>query len=1223
MKQQKIYLSILFFCNSFFVTAQVNLQTGAATYSMPIFSYSDQSRLSTAISLDYFNGSGLQVNEIAGAVGTGWNLQAGGVITRVQRGLPDDQRRLTTTPNPVPQSLLMTSKQYRDTYFPNGYLFSVFTPQDNLTNIASMNKMLPSGYYINPAYGQPVNYRPAPVSEFVAADREQDIFELNYGKGVVEFVINKDLQVVTLNESRIKVDVVFENMLGLRIKTCISKFIVTDESGIQYIFSSRELSEECLYDNKRELKNPYGQDKIDLNENFISYNLTEGTWGNIPSTLIGAPYLPGQTPINNTYRFPVSIPRKTGNFIVTKWYLSKILNPMVSPQDKIDFVYEDYQINMIAGRSFYNLSSTGGAVVTKEFVSALRIKTIFCKNASVEFIYDNITRIDVPDIKPLKEIIIKKQNSLVNKFVFDYQYFLANLTKPYNYQFAEKEKFMIRLSLKSIQKIGNDGQSKEPATVFDYYLGDPNIVYSLNSINEPFYWGTRDIVPPMYSRFYDHWGYYRANPGGFGLDDKEFPVNYFYYPGENCQNGCVHRNAVSGGAKNGIIKSITNPLGGKLSFEYEQNQAFFNGQNIDNGGVRVKKINQYDGISHLNDLETEYKYVKSDGVTSTGWGYEIPIYRYAKIMRVYIQSRESGYTLGNPNITMASSVITSALTQLISNSLSKAISNFVQSFKMLMLTIVVQVIIDAFTPTPPEFTEELKTEIQSFPFNSKNPLPALYSRVEVLQKNNGLAANGKIVYDFTSDVDYSLYTPVIEFPFSNKPRYNTTCFGLPKKISILDNTGFVLKETYNEYELRADIAGVSMDWLTKKEVFDKYTLFTRSYYNELGTFNITQNTYYNLHHFTYLKSSTDRTFSKNNSGFIDNRVDYNYDLYSHQVTTKKITDSRGRVIETKTYYPKDYNLSALPILQAMVNKNIINVPIATETWQTNASGTIEMLSASVAEFGVAANGDYMPIKNYRLQTDKPVPINVIGAFNPSVLVRNSNLIKPETEITYSNTGNMVELKDIEAAKKNCTIYSNNVVNFSSNTTEYPIATITNAALSEVAYSSFEYDPPAGASNGIFLDNNWTITSANWTDELSPTGKRNIELNSTTTISANVSVTKDYKLTLWATSNSFSVNSFAPTIIGPTINGWTYYEYNIPSGAVSPIITGSCKIDELRLYPKSSNITTITYDAGIGKTSECDINNRIVYYEYDALGRLVKVRDESRNIIKTYEYNFKN
>jgi hypothetical protein len=48
--------------------------------------------------------------------------------------------------------------------------------------------------------------------------------------------------------------------------------------------------------------------------------------------------------------------------------------------------------------------------------------------------------------------------------------------------------------------------------------------------------------------------------------------------------------------------------------------------------------------------------------------------------------------------------------------------------------------------------------------------------------------------------------------------------------------------------------------------------------------------------------------------------------------------------------------------------------------------------------------------------------------------------------------------------------------------------------------------------------------------------------------------------------------------------------------------------------------TTTYDPLIGKTSECDENNRITYYQYDNLGRLQFVKDENSNIVKMYEYN---
>src|SRR5689334_2727437 len=72
--------------------AQVNLQTGGATFSLPIFNWQDdKSRLSGVVALGYTSGNGLKVNETASNAGQGWNLVAGGVITRMQVGEPDDQ----------------------------------------------------------------------------------------------------------------------------------------------------------------------------------------------------------------------------------------------------------------------------------------------------------------------------------------------------------------------------------------------------------------------------------------------------------------------------------------------------------------------------------------------------------------------------------------------------------------------------------------------------------------------------------------------------------------------------------------------------------------------------------------------------------------------------------------------------------------------------------------------------------------------------------------------------------------------------------------------------------------------------------------------------------------------------------------------------------------------------------------------------------------------------
>jgi hypothetical protein len=39
------------------------------------------------------------------------------------------------------------------------------------------------------------------------------------------------------------------------------------------------------------------------------------------------------------------------------------------------------------------------------------------------------------------------------------------------------------------------------------------------------------------------------------------------------------------------------------------------------------------------------------------------------------------------------------------------------------------------------------------------------------------------------------------------------------------------------------------------------------------------------------------------------------------------------------------------------------------------------------------------------------------------------------------------------------------------------------------------------------------------------------------------------------------------------------------------------------------------------TSQCDINNHVIYYEYDGFGRLSLVRDQDQNILKKYCYNY--
>jgi|GEM_PF-5457847 len=69
------------------------------------------------------------------------------------------------------------------------------------------------------------------------------------------------------------------------------------------------------------------------------------------------------------------------------------------------------------------------------------------------------------------------------------------------------------------------------------------------------------------------------------------------------------------------------------------------------------------------------------------------------------------------------------------------------------------------------------------------------------------------------------------------------------------------------------------------------------------------------------------------------------------------------------------------------------------------------------------------------------------------------------------------------------------------------------------------------------------------------------------------------------------------------------------------ISGNGEVDELRLYPRKAHMTTYCYQPKVGLISVCDANNKILYYEYDSVGRLILIRDQDRNVVKTFEYKF--
>ncbi|MFI5185585.1 MAG: hypothetical protein ACHQF0_02605 [Chitinophagales bacterium] len=161
----------------------VNFYTGMPDISIPIYHYTNRNGLSLSISLVYADAGGVKVNETPTNVGLGWYLNAGGVITRTVRGMPDD---IST----------------------NGFMYASAIPGDYRPN--------GSKYYHD------------------SLDAEQDIFQYNFNGRSGKFFIGKNKQIIAVPLSKLRIG------YTALANSPITSFNIITEEGIKYVFSDIE-----------------------------------------------------------------------------------------------------------------------------------------------------------------------------------------------------------------------------------------------------------------------------------------------------------------------------------------------------------------------------------------------------------------------------------------------------------------------------------------------------------------------------------------------------------------------------------------------------------------------------------------------------------------------------------------------------------------------------------------------------------------------------------------------------------------------------------------------------------------------------------------------------------------------------------------------------------------------------------------------------------------------
>lgn len=597
-----------------YVDNPVSYYTGTPQIALPIYTIGLKD-FELPISLSY-NPQDVKVETVASYMGLGWSLNAGGVITRSVKDIPDDERA----------DVYDRSEQFDFTrdmhawgfeYAAWGYLYAISEGQPFITE--NGNNGAEQGYYGTDTYNldlfdiyqnrkavsperaiiehffYPIwgtlamdswdNYTMKPVGSrnfnalFQFADLEPDIFYFNFagysGKFVFE-VENGAPKIKTIPYQ----DLDFDYKTDLTTGRLVA-FEVTDENGTKYTFEDIEKSVEYL---------------------------DKGNFGGRRRVFHSA------------------------------WWLTTITT---TKNERLEFRYEDEQINTVSAHFYTDQYGVRAAIEEKdpkeldtfwdEFLhlnESKRIKSITGDHVFVEFSATE-SRTDLfptSDGKIIASVSISALDVLgashrVKKFNFDHDYFLSTENKTRRNHNGNQ-----RLRLRSVQEFGVTDTFAKPPYTFEYHYyddqGDSSIVF-----------------PNRYSYNKDLWGYANGsdNPTpipALNIYPDNYPKGdlrmYSVYPKDHFTGAHKY---VPGGDRLpnenymdiGVLTKITYPTGGSTSYDFEPHAFVMEGQEYIGGGLRIKSITK--NSNQGSTVRYRYQYTQSkDDETSSGKIVSLPMF---------------------------------------------------------------------------------------------------------------------------------------------------------------------------------------------------------------------------------------------------------------------------------------------------------------------------------------------------------------------------------------------------------------------------------------------------------------------------------------------------------------------------------------------------------------------------------------------------------------------
>lgn len=490
------------------------------------------------------------------------------------------------------------------------------------------------------------------------------------------------------------------------------------------------------------------------------------------------------------------------------------------------------------------------------------------------------------------------------------------------------------------------------------------------------------------------------------------------------------------------------------------------------------------------------------------------------------------------------------------------------------------------------------TAVCSEPLGTAGYAQIGYNRVEIIRNANS-GNLGKEVHEFTDLRDVNTNTFNYAFPYTPQD-LRSWGLGLPKRVSVYDSTGVLVKRTVNAYQVDTVVYN-NNNFKSVKLGHSQNTLYgnpNNPPVPRVKTF--IGDDYYLSSGRVYLTGSTDTIYQTNgsiNTSWQNLVYDTNYNVIKVSTSYDR---NRGLQKEERMYYPYNYTIGGG--IGKLRDSSIISQVVATESWIVGDANP-RITSGAATSFRQIGNGDLKPDTIYTFESNKPITQATIGSFDPAKLNRNTTYFKAQTFFTnYDSKGNLSEVKSLVTGLSNAVMTDYDQ--------QYAVAKISNAKQADIAYTSFE---SVGTGN-------WTVASTARDLTYNLSGKKSYNLSNGNVSKSGLTSSVHYLLTLWVRSGaSVSVNSSAVSNPIATQNSWSLYSIAL-TGITSVTISGSGLIDEVRLHPKDANMQTYTFEPLIGMTSTVDANNGVLYNEYDKLNRIKLIRDKDKNIVKRFDYS---